>query len=203
MAFNDLSEYFDPDLHLPIRGKTYRIPAPTAHDGLRLKMLFSNAGVTLSDSGETQEIMKLLGAEWVPRMVEVPVTDDDGNHTFNDDGTLITTTVDDGRYEGGVYQEMCDDGLSWAEVALAGRTVLIDAGLGRLAAEIHWQSGGGQGNPTPPEPAGGNRKTRRAAKKAAPRKATTNKAGGGRTRASRKPTEMTTPEVGTTTPTPE
>lgn len=28
MAYKDLAEFFDPDLHLPIRGKRYTVPAP-------------------------------------------------------------------------------------------------------------------------------------------------------------------------------
>lgn len=39
MNFRDLSEVFDPDIHLPINGKTYRIPAPDAAAGLRLQLL--------------------------------------------------------------------------------------------------------------------------------------------------------------------
>lgn len=191
MGFDDLSKFFSPGLSLPIRGKTYRIPAPTAEDGLRLKLSFEN-NLQLSDSSELAEIMKLLGAEWVPNEEDVPVLNAKCEIIVDDDGEPVMRTIDRGTYVGGIYGEMAADGLSWDEIMHAGRTALLDAGVGRTLAEVHWQTGlGDRGNPLPPDPAPGeNRKTRRAAaKKAAPRKAATKRASGGRTRASQAPTE--------------
>lgn len=203
MGFDDLSKFFTPGLALPIRGKTYTIPAPTAEEGLRIKLSFDN-NLKMSDTTELEQIMRLLGAEWVPNEVDVPVIDAKDNIVVDDDGNPVMRTVDQGTYVGGIYSEMAADGLSWEEIMHAGRTALLDAGVGRTLAEVHWQTGlRGQGNPMPPEP-GVNRKSRRAAaKKAAPRKAATSKASGGRTRASRVRTATTTPAVEPTIPTPE
>lgn len=191
MGFDDLSKFFTPGLALPIRGKTYVIPAPSAEEGLRIKLSFDN-NLKMSDTTELEQIMQLLGAEWVPNEVDVPVIDARDNIVVDDDGNPVMRTVDQGTYVGGIYSEMASDGLSWEEIMHAGRTALLDAGVGRTLAEVHWQTGlGDRGNPLPPDPAPGeNRKTRRAAaKKAAPRKAATKRASGGRTRASQAPTE--------------
>lgn len=34
MAYKDLDTFFDPDLHLPIKGNWYTVPAPGAEDCL-------------------------------------------------------------------------------------------------------------------------------------------------------------------------
>lgn len=203
MAFSDLADHFDPGLKLPIRGKVYEIPAPNAHDGLRLRMLFQQQGIGLSDQGELAEIMRLLGATWEPRMVMVDVVDPaTGAITTDEDGNPQQTEIDQGQYVGGIYQQMADDGVSWTEIMHAGRTALLDAGLGRTMAETHWLTGlaDAPGNQYPPKP-GGNRAARRATKKAAP-KAGTKKAATGRSTAARKRTAKTTPAAPTTTPKP-
>lgn len=203
MGFQDLSEFFTPGLELPIRGKTYVIPSPSAEDGLRLHMLLHNPGVALTDEGELKEVMKLLGAEWVPNMVEVDLTNPEtGSTLFDDDGQVVTAEVDYGTYKGGIYQQMVDDGLSWPEIMHAGRTALLDAGLGRATAEANWTIGkGDSGNPLPPQPGEvefPNRAAKRAGAKAA-KKASTKKAGTGRTAASRKSTGKTTRAAARTT----
>lgn len=46
MALKDLTETgFDPDLHLPIRGKKYRVPAPDYHAAKAMREQFAAAGV--------------------------------------------------------------------------------------------------------------------------------------------------------------
>ena len=59
MGFRDLRDVFDPDLYLPIGGKTYRIPAPTMEQAARLKLLVL---VEMTDEQEHAEIDELLGA---------------------------------------------------------------------------------------------------------------------------------------------
>ena len=45
MALKDLDTFFDPDLHLPIRGKRYRVPAPGYEESERLTALVGAEGV--------------------------------------------------------------------------------------------------------------------------------------------------------------
>lgn len=212
MGFQDLSEFFTPGLQLPIRGKTYTIPAPTAKDGLRIRMLFS-ANAVLGDDDETAEIMKLLGAEWQPNIVTIPVIDPTtGSPVVDDTGNPVTQETDQGTYVGGVFQEMSDDGVTWPEIMHAGRTAMLDIGLGRTLAEVHWQTAladDDSGNPLPPKPGAipepefPNRAAKRAAKKTAPKKApakkVSSKAGTGSTTRGRKRTATTTPAAATTT----
>ena len=55
----DLDALFDPDLHLPIAGKGYRITC-SAWQGLRLHRLIAS-GAVLSDDEERAEILLALG----------------------------------------------------------------------------------------------------------------------------------------------
>ncbi|QFP97046.1 tail assembly chaperone [Gordonia phage Suerte] len=158
MGFQDLSEFFTPGLQLPIRGKIYTIPAPSAQEGLRLRMLFSTTNFGLSDEAETAEIMKLLGAEWKPNIVSIPLIDPTtGAPAVDDKGNELTHEMDQGTYEGGIFQEMSDDGLTWPEIMHAGRTAMLDIGVGRTLAEVHWQTGladDDSGKPAAPEAGG-------------------------------------------------
>lgn len=45
MAYKDLDTFFDPDLKLPIRGKTYTVPAPGAPEAARLRKQVIAEGV--------------------------------------------------------------------------------------------------------------------------------------------------------------
>ncbi|MGB3707598.1 DUF7426 family protein [Gordonia sp. (in: high G+C Gram-positive bacteria)] len=185
MGFEDLRKFHDPDLLLPINGKTYRIPQPDALRGLAIQQLF--AAKVLGDSTELSHIMEILGAEWVPDVRDVetldPVT---GLPIVGSDGKPMIERVDVGTWSGGVWSEMAADGLSWEEVMHAGRTALIDVGLGRVVAEGHWVQGIApsldlpdtdgavpevdSGNPLPAEPEPMNRAARRATTKKAPAK---------------------------------
>src|SRR5699024_7218501 len=53
MAFKDLSEFYDPDLHLPYKGKTYTVPAADLDTGLYLQTIF-NIGVK-ANSGQLSD----------------------------------------------------------------------------------------------------------------------------------------------------
>lgn len=59
MALKDLDTFFDPDLHLPIRGKTYRIAAPDGEEGPRLRQVITDDG--LPAPAQTDEAIKVLG----------------------------------------------------------------------------------------------------------------------------------------------
>lgn len=61
MAFDELREFFDPALVLPIGGVEYRVESPTAREGLRLRLLLGDDGATLGDEQEVTEWTALLG----------------------------------------------------------------------------------------------------------------------------------------------
>lgn len=171
MGFQDLSEFFNPGISLPIRGKTYDIPEPSAPDGLRLMQLVAANG--LDGNTETREALKLLGAEWVVEDEELPVFDPESGHQLTDaEGEPVTRTVKMGRWAGGVYDEMSADGLSMDEILHAGITALVKTAQGIEKAEEFWNERGivakavASGNPVPPT-AGANRAQKRAAVKAA------------------------------------
>lgn len=112
-TFRQLESWQDPDLVLPIRGTEYRIPAPSASDGLRLVRLALADGSNLSNTDEIDEIARLLGATW----------DDEA-----------------GRYTGGLWSRMEADGLTWPELLHAGQTALLHFTLGEATALAHWES---------------------------------------------------------------
>lgn len=59
----ELIEFLDPDLHLPVRGRLVRIAAPSAWEGLRLRRLMLD-GRRLPPREEVDEMRRLLGAAW-------------------------------------------------------------------------------------------------------------------------------------------
>ncbi|MGW2095780.1 DUF7426 family protein [Promicromonospora sukumoe] len=60
MALKDLADFFEPDLHLPIRGKQYRIPAPTYGEAKRLReVVVANSALPVTE--QTSEAIKVLG----------------------------------------------------------------------------------------------------------------------------------------------
>jgi hypothetical protein len=163
MGYDNLREFFDPDLLLPIGKKTYRIVSPNAEEGLRIRQIFAGDG-TFTDAEELAEVLGLMGA----------------------------TEDKNGVWSGGVYGEMKNDGLSWAEIFHAGRTALMHYGLSATLAQIQWHTGvGDTGNPTPPEP---STKATPGATKAAPAKASAT----GRSRAPRARTAPKTQAGGRT-----
>ncbi len=59
----DLIEFMDPDLYLPVRGRSVRIASPSAWDGLRLRKLMADLDA-LTPEVERTEIRRLLGDAW-------------------------------------------------------------------------------------------------------------------------------------------
>lgn len=174
-GFGDLAKYRNPNLVLTIDGHSYEIPQPNARDGLRIRQLF--ALEYLSDATEVEEIMKLLGAKWVPDVKTVPVIDPATlQPAVDEDGEVVTRSEDHGMWSGGLWDEMVANGVSWDDMLHAGRTALVDVGVGRIAAQAYWESpevatvSESEGNPQPVTTAP-NRESRRA-KKAPAKKAT-------------------------------
>ncbi|MFI5778140.1 hypothetical protein [Nocardia sp. NPDC051570] len=58
-ALRDLSEFYDPDLSLPIGGVIYKIKSPGISEADRLRLLILDE--TLSAAQEYEEIRKILG----------------------------------------------------------------------------------------------------------------------------------------------
>lgn len=60
MALRDLDETgFDPDLHLPIRGKRYTVTAPSYEEWKRLVVVVADSGMPAVE--QTNEALKILG----------------------------------------------------------------------------------------------------------------------------------------------
>ncbi|MFI8660706.1 hypothetical protein ACIGKR_12010 [Rhodococcus qingshengii] len=151
----DLRELFDPNLHLPINGKTYTITSPNAEEGLRLRLMFSTLDAKIGDDDQVGEIAKLLGATWVPNMVTKTVLDiATGEPILDENNEPTTVEVDEGKYEGGVWSEMANDGVDWVSLMHAGTTALLYYGQGPYIGEIYWETGltDTPGNSLPPKP---------------------------------------------------
>lgn len=58
--YDELGEFFDPGLVLPIGGTGYRVESPTAREGLRLRKLLLTT--TLDDKAELAELRQLMGS---------------------------------------------------------------------------------------------------------------------------------------------
>lgn len=67
MALKDLDTFFDPDLHLPIKGKQYTVPAPDGVEGPRIRNLMLDRGLPVVE--QTDEAVKVLGPAFT-RMVD-------------------------------------------------------------------------------------------------------------------------------------
>lgn len=58
MAYKDLADFFDPDLHLPIRGKKYRVPAPSYEDSKRMRITVLDGTIPIPQLlGETVDAL--------------------------------------------------------------------------------------------------------------------------------------------------
>ncbi|AKJ72111.1 putative tail assembly protein [Gordonia phage GMA1] len=185
MALKNLRDFHDPDLVLTIGDHEYRIPQPSASKGLRIRQLF--ALQQIGDETELEHVADILGAEWVPHIVQVPVLNAiTGEPVLDEAGEPTVEEQDHGEFRGGLWSQMDADGVTWEELMHAGRTALIDVGMGRTLAEAHWVrgltpyvDGSAEGNALPqkpaPTPVEGNRATRRAAAKSGPKKSKTPK----------------------------
>lgn len=181
MGFQDLSEFFDPSLKLPVRGKVYTIPEASAATGIRLRQMVALRGMTRVD--EQREALQLLGAEWVMETVDVYVWDPKTNmQVLDKDGKPVTEKQSIGKWAGGLFDEMSNDGLTIEEIEHIGMTALLKTLNGLEEAEKHWATGLTErqavdaGNPEPPKEGAANRATRRATKKAPVKKAAAKKA---------------------------
>ncbi len=117
--FEALDELFDDALELPVKGRdgatrTYRIPSPSAADGLRVQRITTMATVLMA------------GGE----LVDTEILDDEGEHD------LIRLCL--GPADG----EMQADGVDWAWRRHAGLTAMFWIVNGRESAEQYWSAAG-------------------------------------------------------------
>ncbi|MFF4454987.1 hypothetical protein [Streptomyces goshikiensis] len=113
MGFEALGELLDEALTLPLGGKPYRVPAPTAEVGLLTQALVHAAAVA-ADGGRADEQVLADAAE--------------RNH-YQD-------------VLGPAYDEMLADGVSWPELKHAALTCMVWIAQDRSAAERFWNSAG-------------------------------------------------------------
>lgn len=66
-GFEDLRTFFDPDLLLPVDGTEYRIPCPTAEEGLALKARLLSS-TKIEDAEELRMLEKICGPELWARL---------------------------------------------------------------------------------------------------------------------------------------
>ena len=117
MTLRDLSEVLDPDLCLPIRGKTYRVPPVDAETGLRLQRLAEHTAKIAHaiDNGESPDA-EALG--------------DDSELDLYRDAL------------GTAYEEMLADRVPFAWLKVAGITAWLHAAVDAEQAEAYWNSAG-------------------------------------------------------------
>lgn len=112
--FQALDELFDETLELPIKGKTYKIPSPSAEDGLKVQRITTMAS-RLMEKGEA---------------VDTELLDDD------EEADLISLCL------GSAQAEMVANGVDWVWLRHAGLTAMFWITAGADAAEKYWASGG-------------------------------------------------------------
>ncbi len=112
----DLREFHDPNLYLPIGGKTYVVKAPNAQDGLRLKAYVlspDSVNMTVSGKANIEMIAMILGS------------------TYNE----ATDTM-----SGGLWDELTRDGVPLEEVYHVANTAIAHFAVGETFGEYWWEN---------------------------------------------------------------
>ncbi|MFI0739346.1 hypothetical protein ACH4PU_14840 [Streptomyces sp. NPDC021100] len=113
MAFEALGELLDESLHLPLAGRTYTIPAPTAEVGLRVQAIV-HAAATAADGGKVDDEVLATAAE----------------HDLYRDVL------------GSAYDEMVSGGVSWPALKHAAITGMVWIAQDKDAAARYWSTAG-------------------------------------------------------------
>ncbi|MBK6015624.1 hypothetical protein [Streptomyces sp. MBT53] len=113
MAFQELGNLLDDSLVLPIKGKTYRIPAPSAATGLRVQAIMQ-AAATAADGGQADKEVLADAAE---RDMYADVL-------------------------GTAHAEMVADGVEWPMLKHAAVTAMVWIIQSKDRAEAYWNTGG-------------------------------------------------------------
>jgi hypothetical protein len=113
VAFKALGELLDERLALPINGKTYIVPPPSASTGLRVQAIMQ-AAATAADGGKVDETLLADAAE---RDMYADVL-------------------------GTAHAEMVADDVDWPTLKHSAVTAMVWIVQNRDAAERYWNSGG-------------------------------------------------------------
>ncbi|MER5783738.1 hypothetical protein ABT104_18745 [Streptomyces mobaraensis] len=113
MAFKALDELLDDSLHLPVAGRTYTVPAPSAEVGLRTQALI-NAAAVAADGGRVDEQVLSDAAE---------------RDLYRD-------------VLGAAHDQMVSDGVSWPALKHCAITAMVWIAQDKTAAERFWESAG-------------------------------------------------------------
>lgn len=140
MTFEDLDEFFDPTLPLPIGGKTYTIPSPSADVGIRCQRMFSL--MRRAAQGHTLTADEAASLRF----------DDEDERTWH--RTLL----------GPIYDELVADDVPWAKIQRVSSTAFTWITQGKSAAEAVWTAN----RPEAPAPAPAKQPKDRQKKKARP-----------------------------------
>lgn len=125
MAFADLSEKFDDQLHLPVDGVVYHIPSPDHELGLWVTAL-------VTTGMQVQQGIEIDPNRKVPQL---RFEGEEGDDT-SDEGKLYA------RLLGPAYDELRGNGVSWAKIKFVSETAMIWIAGGVDLAEAHWNGGG-------------------------------------------------------------
>ena len=113
MAFKELGDLLDEGLSLPIKGKTYRVPPPSARTGLMVQGIMQAAAVA-ADGGTPDRALLEDAAE---RDMYADVL-------------------------GTAHAEMVADGVDWPTLKHCAITAMVWIVQDKDAAERYWNSGG-------------------------------------------------------------
>ncbi|MFF5142525.1 hypothetical protein ACFY6U_22820 [Streptomyces sp. NPDC013157] len=113
MAFKELGNLLDDSLSLPIKGKVYTVPAPSAATGLRVQSIMQ-AAAAAADGGEVDREMLADAAE---------------RDMYRD-------------VLGSAHAEMVADGVEWPTLKHAAVTAMVWIMQDKDRAEAYWNSGG-------------------------------------------------------------
>lgn len=114
MAFKDLDEFFDDTLRLPVGGKWYVVPPPSAETGLFCQQLME-AGLDAANGAD----------------VDAANLDDVGEEDLYR------------RVLGSTLDELRTDGVTWPKIKHCGITAFLWIAANKETAEKFWESGGG------------------------------------------------------------
>jgi hypothetical protein len=113
VAFQALGELLDEGLSLPVNGKTYRVPPPSAATGLRVQAIMQAAAVA-ADGGQIDEAVLKDAAE---------------RDMYRD-------------VLGTAHAEMVADDVAWPTLKHSAVTAMVWIVQSKDAAERYWNSGG-------------------------------------------------------------
>lgn len=116
MAFAELKDFLDPDLHVPYRGKTYTIPAASFEDGLYLQEIFT------------------IGIK-----AEKGTATDAENAKLNDDDEI---RFYERALSPELFQQLKDERVPFSVIKLMAGTAMMECVFGRPEAEAFWASEG-------------------------------------------------------------